>query len=47
MVTLGFALLATMVAAVVLAASRGRYDRLGDDLKDRLPADPARGGVGR
>ena len=47
MVTLGFALLATMVAAVVLAASRGRYDRFGDDLKDRLPADPARGGVGR
>jgi NADH-quinone oxidoreductase subunit J len=47
MVTLGFALLATMVGAVVLATRRGRYDRFGDDLKRRPPADPARGGVGR
>lgn len=47
MVTLGFALVATMVGAVVLATRRGRYDRFGDDLKRRPPADPARGGVGR
>ncbi len=47
MVTLGVTLLATMVGAVVLATHRGRYDRFGDDLKRRPPADPARGGVGR
>ena len=47
MVTLGFTLFATMVGAVVLATHRGRYDRFGDDLKRRPPADPARGGVGR
>ena len=47
MVTLGITLLATMVGAVVLATHRGRYDRFGDDLKRRPPADPARGGVGR
>jgi NADH:ubiquinone oxidoreductase subunit 6 (subunit J) len=47
MVTLGFVLFATMVAAVVLATRRGRYDRFGDDLKRRPPADPVRGGVGR
>ena len=33
MMLLGVALLATMVVTVVLAVSRGRYDRLGDDLK--------------
>jgi len=32
---------------VVLALNRGRYDRFGDDLKQRPPADPARGGIGR
>lgn len=47
MVILGFALLATMVATVVLATQRGRYDRYGDDLDRRSPDDPARGGVGR
>ncbi len=47
MVTLGITLFATMVGAVVLATHRGRYDRFGDDLKRRPPADPARGGVGR
>ncbi|TQJ91280.1 NADH-quinone oxidoreductase subunit J [Streptomyces sp. SLBN-31] len=47
MITLGVALLATMVAATVLATHRGRYDRFGDEL-DRRPADdPAGGGVGR
>ena len=47
MVVLGFTLFAAMVAAVVLATARGRYDRFGDDLKRRPPSDPARGGVGR
>jgi NADH:ubiquinone oxidoreductase subunit 6 (subunit J) len=47
MVTLGFVLFATMVGAVVLATHRGRYDRFGDDLKQRPPADPIQGGVGR
>ncbi len=47
MITLGFALFATMVAAVVLATHRGRYDRFGDDLKRRPAADPVRGGVER
>lgn len=47
MVTLGVTLLATMVGAVVLATHRGRYDRFGDDLSRRPPADPVRGGVGR
>jgi NADH-quinone oxidoreductase subunit J len=45
MIVLGVALFATMVAAVVLATHRGRYDRFGDDLKRRPPADPVRGGV--
>ncbi len=40
-------MVATIVAGVVLAAGRGRYDRLGDDL-DRRPADdPQSGGAGR
>ncbi len=47
MVTLGFVLFATMVAAVVLATHRGRYDRFGDDLKGRPAADPGQGRVGR
>ncbi len=47
MITLGFSLFATMVAAVLLATRRGRYDRFGDDLRRRPPADPVRGGVGR
>jgi len=47
MVTLGITLFATMVGAVVLATHRGRYDRFGDDLKRRPPADPVRGGAGR
>ena len=47
MITLAFVLFATMVAAVVLATGRGRYDRFGDDLKRRPAAGPVRGGVGR
>lgn len=47
MIILGFVLLAAMVGAVVLATHRGRYDRFGDDLKQRPPRDPAGGGVGQ
>lgn len=47
MITLGVTLLATIVATVVLATDRGRYDRLGDDLDARAADDPAGGGVGR
>ncbi|MCX5417615.1 NADH-quinone oxidoreductase subunit J [Streptomyces sp. NBC_00059] len=47
MMTLGMALFATIVATVVLSTRRGRYDRLGDDLRAARPDDPVRGGVGR
>ncbi|MER6913605.1 NADH-quinone oxidoreductase subunit J [Streptomyces sp. NPDC000594] len=47
MMTLGMALFATIVATVVLATGRGRYDRFGDDLRAARPDDPVRGGVGR
>lgn len=47
MMTLGLALFATMVVTVVLATRRGRYDRLGDELRARRADDPVRGGVGR
>jgi NADH:ubiquinone oxidoreductase subunit 6 (subunit J) len=47
MMTLGMALFATIVATVVLATRRGRYDRLGDDLRAPRADDPIRGGVGR
>ncbi|MFE1441992.1 NADH-quinone oxidoreductase subunit J [Streptomyces sp. NPDC058739] len=47
MMTLGLALFATIVASVVLATRRGRYDRFGDDLKARTADDPVRGGIGR
>lgn len=40
-------LFATIVAAIVLANPRGRYDRLGDDLRRRPADDPQPGGVGR
>jgi len=47
MLTMSPAMVATIVAGVVLAGARGRYNRLGDDL-DRQPADdPQPGGVGR
>ncbi|KKC03358.1 NADH-quinone oxidoreductase subunit J [Mycobacterium nebraskense] len=46
MVVFSPVMVATMVSAIVLAASRTRYDRFGDDLK-RRPADPQPGGVGR
>ncbi|MHA6804603.1 NADH-quinone oxidoreductase subunit J [Salinifilum ghardaiensis] len=47
MMTLGLALFATIVAAVVLATRRGRYDRFGDELRGRKADDPVPGGVGR
>jgi NADH:ubiquinone oxidoreductase subunit 6 (subunit J) len=47
MMTLGLALFATIVATVVLATRRGRYDRFGDDLEARTAKDPVRGGLGR
>ncbi len=40
-------MVATIVAGVALANPRGRYDRLGDDLRRRPADDPQRGGVGR
>jgi len=46
MLTISPVLFTTIVAALVLATSRGRYDRLGDDLK-QPSSDPVPGGVGR
>jgi NADH:ubiquinone oxidoreductase subunit 6 (subunit J) len=46
MVVLGLALFATIVATVVLATHRGRYDRYGDRLDRGTPDDPVRGGLG-
>ena len=40
-------MVATVVAGVVLAAHRTRYDRFVDDLKRRPAEDPQPGGVGR
>jgi len=40
-------MVATIVAGVVLAAHRTRYDRFGDDLKRRPAEDPQPGGIGR
>lgn len=40
-------MVATIVAGVVLAAHRTRYDRFGDDLKRDRADDPQPGGVGR
>jgi NADH:ubiquinone oxidoreductase subunit 6 (subunit J) len=47
MMVIGVALLATMIATVVLATHRGRYDRYGDDLDRPRADDPIPGGVGR
>ncbi len=47
MMTLGLTLFATIVATVVLATHRGRYDRFGDDLRAGRADDPIPGGVGR
>ncbi len=40
-------MVATIVAGVVLASNRTRYDRFGDDLKRDPADDPQPGGVGR
>ena len=40
-------LFATIIAALVLANPRGRYDRLGADLRRRPADDPQPGGIGR
>jgi len=47
MMTLGVALFATIVATVVLATHRGRYNRLGDDLRATRADDPVGRGIGR
>ncbi len=47
MMTLGLTLFATIVATVVLATHRGRYERFGDDLRADRADDPVPGGVGR
>lgn len=47
MVGIGMVMAVTIVAGVVLAAHRGRYDRFGDDLRRRPADDPQPGGVGR
>ncbi|MFI5489166.1 NADH-quinone oxidoreductase subunit J [Micromonospora echinaurantiaca] len=47
MAGVGAVMAVTIVAGVVLAAHRTRYDRFGDDLRRRPADDPQRGGVGR
>ena len=47
MMTVSPIMFATIVAGVVLASSRTRYDRFGDDLDRHRPVDPPLGGVGR
>ncbi len=47
MVAVSAVMFASIVAVTVLAASRTRYDRLGDDLRARPARDPQPGGVGR
>lgn len=45
MIVLGLALFATIIATVVLATHRGRYDRYGDRLDRSRPSDPVPGGL--
>lgn len=47
MMTISLVMVATIVAGIVLAAPRTRYDRLGEDLRTRPAKDPQPGGVGR
>lgn len=47
MLTISPVLFATIIAALVLASPRGRYDRLGDDLRHRPPRGPETGGDGQ
>ncbi len=39
MMTVGAVMVATIVVGVVLSSHRTRYDRFGDDLRHRDPAD--------
>nr|WP_280188365.1 MULTISPECIES: NADH-quinone oxidoreductase subunit J [Nocardia] len=47
MIVVGLVLFTTIVATVVLATHRGRYDRYGERLEQRRPDDPVEGGVSR
>lgn len=47
MVVISPVMVATIVGGVVLAAHRTRYDRFGDDLRQRPARDPQPGGIGR
>ncbi len=47
MMTVSPVMVATIVAGIVLAAPRTRYDRFGDDLRARPAKDPQPGGAGR
>lgn len=47
MIVISPVMVATMVAGIVLAVKRTRYDRFGDDLRTRPARDPQPGGVGR
>lgn len=47
MMTVSPVMFATIVAGIVLAAHRTRYDRFGDDLDQHPADDPQPGGVGR
>ncbi|WP_454231418.1 NADH-quinone oxidoreductase subunit J [Mycolicibacterium fortuitum] len=47
MIVISPVMVATIVAGVVLAAHRTRYDRFGDNLDQRPARDPQPGGVGR
>lgn len=40
MMAISAVMVATIVAGIVIAAPRGRYDRFGDDLRLRPPRDP-------
>ena len=46
MIVVGVGLFATILAGTMLATSRGRYDRMGRDLRHR-PVDPVPGGLPR
>ena len=45
MMTLGVGLFTAMIAGIALATHRGRYDRYGDHLDAKRPADPIPGGL--
>jgi NADH-quinone oxidoreductase subunit J len=47
MIVIGVGLLATMVSGIMLATTRGRYDRYGDRLERARPHDPVPGAGGR